>query len=98
VEVGFAGIAKQLWALLHICQGCIFDICKPRRDPMPTLASQEPYKIIKKLSDVVYGIRKSNKHKCKIILSDRLALFHEPQRLREFFEAHGGVFRSPLFI
>jgi len=39
-----------------------------------------PYKMVKKLNDVVYGIRKSNKHKCKIVHSDRLAPFHERQK------------------
>jgi len=36
-----------------------------------------PYLIIKKLSDVVYCIQKSPRHRKKIVHADRLALFHE---------------------
>ena len=36
-----------------------------------------PYKIVKKLSDVVFGITKSKRHKCKIVHSDRLAPFYD---------------------
>ena len=52
----------------------------PRRvgGKSPKLQSnwEGPYKIIKRLSDVVFGIRKSNRHKCKIVHSDRLAPFY----------------------
>ena len=36
-----------------------------------------PYEVGKRLNDVVYCIRKSKKHKNKIIYLDRLASFHE---------------------
>jgi len=36
-----------------------------------------PYLIIKKLSDVVYCIQKSPRHRKKVVHADRLALFHE---------------------
>jgi len=36
-----------------------------------------PYEIVKKLNDVVYCIRKSNRHKNKIVHSDRLASYYE---------------------
>jgi len=36
-----------------------------------------PFEIVKKLNDVVYCIRKSSKHKNKIVHLDRLATFHE---------------------
>lgn len=35
------------------------------------------YEIVKKISDVVYYIQKSQKHKKKIVHADRLANFHE---------------------
>lgn len=35
------------------------------------------YEIVKKLNDVVYCIRKSKKHKNKIVHLDRLASYHE---------------------
>ncbi|KYN14518.1 hypothetical protein ALC57_13271, partial [Trachymyrmex cornetzi] len=38
-----------------------------------------PYSIVKKLSEVVYCIHKSNKQKNKIIYSDRLPLYLERQ-------------------
>jgi len=36
-----------------------------------------PYVVVRKLSDVVYCIRRSNRHKNKIVHSDRLASFYE---------------------
>lgn len=36
-----------------------------------------PYKIVKKLNDVVYCIRKSSRHRNKIVHLDRLASYHE---------------------
>lgn len=36
-----------------------------------------PYEIVKKLNDVVYCIRRSKKHKNKIVHLDRLASYHE---------------------
>jgi len=45
-----------------------------------------PYEIVRKLSDVVFGIRKSNRHRCKVVHSDRLAPFHERSLGRSFPE------------
>jgi len=39
-----------------------------------------PYVMIRKLSDVVYCIRRSNRHKNKIVYSDRLASFYERRK------------------
>jgi len=36
-----------------------------------------PFEVVKRLNDVVYCIRKSSKHKNKIVHLDRLATFHE---------------------
>jgi len=36
-----------------------------------------PYEIVKKINDVVYCIRKSNRHKNKVVHSDRLASYYE---------------------
>jgi len=36
-----------------------------------------PYVVVRKLNDVVYCIRRSNRHKNKIVHSDRLAFFYE---------------------
>lgn len=56
----------------------------PRRErgKSPKLQSnwEGPYEIGRKLSDVVFGIRKSCRHRCKVVHSDRLAPFHERQR------------------
>jgi len=67
----------------NISQNVWFYNPRRKRGKSPKLQSnwEGPYKIIKKLSDAVYEIRKSNKHKCKVVHSDRLALFHERQRL-----------------
>lgn len=40
-----------------------------------------PYSIVKKLSDVVFCIQKSSRHKKKIVHSDRLAPFLERSRI-----------------
>lgn len=39
-----------------------------------------PYKIIRKLSDVVFAIQKSNRHKEKVVHADRLAPFYERRK------------------
>jgi len=53
----------------------------PRREKRkaPKLQSnwEGPYVVIKKLSEVVFCIRKSSKHRSKIVHADRLAIFHE---------------------
>ena len=38
-----------------------------------------PYKIVKKFSEVVFQIRKTGRHKCKVVHADRLAPFVERQ-------------------
>jgi len=47
------------------------------RKKVPKLQSnwKDPYKIVKKLSEVVFKIRKLTKCKCKIVHADRLAQF-----------------------
>lgn len=54
-----------------------------RRDKKkaPKLQSnwEGPFKIVRKLSKVVFGIKKSARHKCKIVHVDRLAIFVERQ-------------------
>lgn len=51
----------------------------PRREREKVPKSQNswegPYRIVKKLSEIVFRIRKSAIHKCKIIHSNRLASF-----------------------
>jgi len=56
----------------------------PRRDKgkAPKLQSnwEGPYEVVRRLNDVVYCIRKSGRHKNKIVHLDRLAPFYERQR------------------
>lgn len=47
------------------------------RTPKLQSSWEGPYSVVKKLSDVVYCIHKSNKHKNKIIHTDRLAPYFE---------------------
>jgi len=53
----------------------------PRREgeKAPKLQSnwEGPYLVEKKLNEVVFCIRKSPKHRSKIVHTDRLASFHE---------------------
>jgi len=55
----------------------------PRRDKgkAPKLQSnwERPYEVVRRLNDVVYCIRKSSRHKNKIVHLDRLAPFYERQ-------------------
>jgi len=39
-----------------------------------------PYVVVRKLSGVVYCIRRSNKHKSKVVHSDRLASFYKRRK------------------
>ncbi|KYN22045.1 hypothetical protein ALC57_05561, partial [Trachymyrmex cornetzi] len=52
-----------------------------RKGRSPKLQSnwEGPYFVIRKLSDVVYCICKSNKHRNKVVHSDRLAPYLERQ-------------------
>jgi len=54
-----------------------------RRDKgkAPKLQSnwEGPYEIVRRLNDVVYCIRKSSRHKNKVVHLDRLAPFYERQ-------------------
>lgn len=62
---------------LHFAVGQEVWFFNPRRikGRAPKLQSnwEGPYRIISKLSDVVYRIQKSNKHRYKVVHSDRLA-------------------------
>jgi len=55
----------------------------PRRDKgkAPKLQSnwEGPYEVVRRLNDVMYCIRKSSRHKNKIVHLDRLAPFYETQ-------------------
>jgi len=42
---------------------------------------EDPYKIIRKLSHVVFEIQKSSRHRKKVVHADRLAPFHRRQKL-----------------
>jgi len=68
---------------IHFKEGQEVWFYNPRRfkGKAPKLQNnwEGPYKIIKKLSDVVFGIQKSSRHKSKIVHVDRMAPFTKRQ-------------------
>jgi hypothetical protein len=46
-----------------------------RKAPKLQNSWEGPFRIVKKLSEVVFKIRKSDRHRCKVVHADRLAPF-----------------------
>ncbi|XP_020297845.1 uncharacterized protein LOC109862260 [Pseudomyrmex gracilis] len=68
-----------IWKLGEKLEEIHQDVRERSKGKAPKLQKnwEGPFLVVKKLSDVVYCIRRSNRHKCKVVHADRLALFCE---------------------
>jgi len=57
---------------------------KKGRTPKLQSNWEGPYRIVKKLSDVIFMIQKSARHRLKVVNADRLAPFEEKEKRLNF--------------